>query len=900
MTPPAPSPSLAAVAAAAAAVVLLLVPACSEAWTCAEPRRSLGPPSRRRPAPASRRDGPTPVDGLVLGARAPSCGAISSASSTDEKWPSQKRMNDYESLGEMTQMAHEHLEMLSTRDLSAFWTQVSKLLRGRNQQEKMEPCALDQLKAILLRTLTDIQDCSPRDLTQVTLALAKIITAVENHGGMPEHSPHRILHNRLIGKSAQHKQFIFGELTTASMPILPEFDERCLSNLIYAFGLVKYVHVFEDGSTNFDHLAAEAVPRLGNFNAQDMSDLIWAYATAKMHHKHLFKAMADGIVQLDSLRSFEPQHFSNIVWAFATMGESHPKLSEKVAHHIVHLDNLMAFDPQALSKIVWAYATAGEFHQNLFESVAHHIVHLDNLMSFKPQDLSNIVWAYATVAVFHRNLFERVADHIVRLDSLRTFNPQNLSNTVWAYATAEETHPKLFKKVADHIVRLDSLRPFEPQNLSNTVWAYATAVEYHPKLFEKFADHIVQLENLRSFDPQAISNTVWAYATAGESHPKLFEKVSDHIVELDNLRSFVPQSISNILWAYATAKESNNILFQRLSRAALRNRNAFRFNSQFIANFLWAAATYGHVEQQIFKTMATTAASLLTKCNEQELSNLAWAYAVAEVQTPLLFNHDFINICLEKEGNFTLEALRQLHQWNLWQEELESNLRLPPSLQEKCYQAFVSLDPHPSAFQDDVVLELSAIGLDPEEEVLTKSGYRLDALVEVNGHRMAVEMDGPTHFLDRRPTGNTIMKRRQVTKLDGFQVIPVLYWEWSRLKKDRGKKQQYLCSLLGLTLQDDVVSELSAIGLNPEEEVLTKSGYRLDALVEVNGSKTAVEVDGPTHFFDRRPTGNTILKRRQVTKLDGFPVISVPYWEWNRFKHRGETQQYLCSLLGMS
>ncbi|KAL7528123.1 hypothetical protein ACHAWF_002448, partial [Thalassiosira exigua] len=281
----------------------------------------------------------------------------------------------------------------------------------------------------------------------------------------------------------------------------------------------------------------------------------------------------------------------------------------------------------------------------------------------------------------------------------------------------------------------------------------------------------------------------------GESYPKVFEKFANYIVQLDDLRALKPQALAYTAWAYATSKESNPILFQKLSEAVLKKRN--EFNSQNIANFLWAAATNGHVEQNLFEEMAPTAASLLPKCNIQGLANLAWAYAVADVQIPSLFNHDFTNAYLEKETKFKKEALRQLHQWNLWQLECESGIQLPPSLRKKCYNAFVSEDPTPSALQDDVILELSAIGLNPEEEVLTKSGYRIDALVEVNGNKVAIEVDGPFHFVDRCPNGSTMLKHRQVAKLEGMPVISVPYWEWDKLKKDRGKKQQYLRSLLG-------------------------------------------------------------------------------------------------------
>ena len=85
--------------------------------------------------------------------------------------------------------------------------------------------------------------------------------------------------------------------------------------------------------------------------------------------------------------------------------------------------------------------------------------------------------------------------------------------------------------------------------------------------------------------------------------------------------------------------------------------------------------------------------------------------------------------------------------------------------------------------------------------------------------------------------------------------------------------------------------------------MLTQSGYRLDAVVEINGKKVGVEVDGPFHFIGRNPNGSTILKHRQVTTLDDIPVVSVPYWEWDKLGKHGKNsdkkEKYLRDLLGL-
>jgi len=80
------------------------------------------------------------------------------------------------------------------------------------------------------------------------------------------------------------------------------------------------------------------------------------------------------------------------------------------------------------------------------------------------------------------------------------------------------------------------------------------------------------------------------------------------------------------------------------------------------------------------------------------------------------------------------------------------------------------------------------------------SGYRIDALVEVKGKIIGVEVDGPSHFIGRSksPLAKTILKRRQVQSIDEVDLVSVPYWEWNKLGKDRGKQQEYLRKLLNL------------------------------------------------------------------------------------------------------
>jgi hypothetical protein len=391
---------------------------------------------------------------------------------------------------------------------------------------------------------------------------------------------------------------------------------------------------------------------------------------------------------------------------------------------------------------------------------------------------------------------------------------------LWSYAKLESSNLVLFKAAGDLIVVKHDLSEFWPQNLSNILWAYATAGESHPQLYKKLGNHIIAMKDLGQFKPQELSNLIWAYATAGESHPQLFSKFGDHIVTMRDLGQFKPQELSNLIWAYATTFQSHPLLFQKLAHVATSRSKGF--TSQGIANLLWAYAIVRQTELHLFTSFAPAVKSILDKCNSQNIANIAWSYSVANVNDHSIFNTDFVDLCQARANDFTSDGYSQLHQWQLWQEEIKSGINLPQALREKCRKAFLLRLPQPSRLQNDVISVLSSIGMSPEEEVLTLSGYRLDAIVEVNGEKVGIEVDGPTHFMNQEPTGSTLLKRRQVNNLDNICIVSVPYWEWNKLERDRAKKQEYLRSKLD--------AKLLSVGVSSHHELSISNAGELHAI----------------------------------------------------------------------
>ncbi|KAL7530256.1 hypothetical protein ACHAXR_003391, partial [Thalassiosira sp. AJA248-18] len=303
---------------------------------------------------------------------------------------------------------------------------------------------------------------------------------------------------------------------------------------------------------------------------------------------------------------------------------------------------------------------------------------------------------------------------------------------------------------------------------------------------------------LSSFNPQALSNIVWAYATAEASNPILFDKVACEVMEHRQLSSFNPQALSNIVWAYAKARVFDSCLFEKIADEAASRRHLGMFEPQHLSNIVWAFASVCLVDSPVFNAVVPRVKVLLHQCNNQDLTNIAWSCAVANVDAHTLFDGHFTNVLLEKMNRFNVAECSQLYQWHLWQKEEKGNIGLPQVFQERCYEAFFPDETQVSVLQRGVVAVLHSMGLKPKEEQLTQRGFSLDATVEVNGRKVGVEVDGPSHFIGRKPTGSTALKRRQIANVEGIMLVSVPYWKWDELGQDRRKKQNYLRSLLGV------------------------------------------------------------------------------------------------------
>jgi len=291
---------------------------------------------------------------------------------------------------------------------------------------------------------------------------------------------------------------------------------------------------------------------------------------------------------------------------------------------------------------------------------------------------------------------------------------------------------------------------------------------------------------LPELDARTVANVVHAFAKAELVGAGPWESVWAALPEAVRRRLGVynPQHLSNTAWAFAKAGQASQELFNAISAEVVRRRLG-DFDPQHLSNTAWAFASAGHASRELFKAIsAEVVRRRLGDFNPQELSNMAWAFAVFDPPSAdaLFGTASFTTRCANLEKSFARADLSQLHQWSLWREERRALWPgLPNSLRQSCLDAFVAQGETSSQLQSDVVREIRSYDVHVKEEHRCKvSGYSIDALVTLNnGERIALEVDGPTHFLgsSHQPTGSTLLEHRQL-RYFGWCFESVPYWEW--------------------------------------------------------------------------------------------------------------------------
>jgi len=540
-------------------------------------------------------------------------------------------------------------------------------------------------------------------------------------------------------------------------------------------------------------------------NAQELSNTLLGVAKsgAALAPDQLQQLLSAFSQQLADLNS---QDVSNTLWAVATIGQQVPA---KQLQQLLSAFSRQFADakPQEVSNTLWAVATMGqqvpaEQLQQLLSALSRQSADL------RPQEISNTLWAVATMGQQYpaKQVQQLVSAFSQQLaDAL----PQNISNTLWAVATLGQQVPaKQLQQLLSAFSR--QLADAKPQAISNTLWAVATMGQQVPakQLQQQLSAFSCRLAEAK---PQEISNSLWAVATM--LHQLSVEQLRGLVEAFTSkLDAAHMQNIANALWACAKQQYTPMQLLTALEQRQHALRQQFTSTAPMhLSSIAHACGQLDYCSQLLPGALLQAAAD---RCRQegvkafdtQGFSNLCWSAAVLDQQQYARQVLELAAACSTVFSGCQAETLQQLYQVHLWLPGGLSGVLTPQQLQQcrKEWELQLAANAKASKLQKQVFaavqqLPPGTLQQQPVMEQRTADGaFSIDiAVTTAAGSQVAIEVDGPWHFL--RP-GNTLngptRSRNRGLAARGWRVMSVPYFEWNELKPGQQQQQAYLLAKL--------------------------------------------------------------------------------------------------------
>ncbi len=463
--------------------------------------------------------------------------------------------------------------------------------------------------------------------------------------------------------------------------------------------------------------------------------------------------------------------------------------------------------------------------------------------SMAPQNLANTLYACGQLSIMPPAKWMQRFWH-VSTAKLGDFDPQAFSNTLYACGQLSITPPAEWMQRFWHASSA-KVGDFVPQALSNTLYACGQLGVTPPDAWlGRF--WLASALKLGDFKPQELSNTLYACGQLGISPPTNWLERFWH-ASASVLGSFTVQGLSNTIYAcgqLAISPPADWLERFWLAGASILND----FLPQALSNTLYACGQLGITPPADWlDCFWHSSASKLSAYNSQELCNTLLACGLLDTRPPADWLELFSTACEHALPDTTQQglantafavAMLQLWELPLWHSlwaRLCSSLprdiagwsaedRLQAMQMYQAYQAAVVERPgllaapshellaaarkswingldtdidRTSQLHDGVSACLKRMGMAHTNERWCERAERsIDIAIE-GAVPVALEVDGPHHFLqDGRPEGSTLLRNRMLAA-HGWRVAMVDYRVWQHELQTPEQQEQHLRGLLG-------------------------------------------------------------------------------------------------------
>jgi hypothetical protein len=495
----------------------------------------------------------------------------------------------------------------------------------------------------------------------------------------------------------------------------------------------------------------------------------------------------------------EARNIANILHAAAKLGLDplHEVFQQLLDEALVMCHH---FEAQGAANTLWAIATLQVEELRIIDPLVKACV--KTVMNMKSQELANSFWAAAKLNVECAKINSLASACI---DRSHLFNAQDAANTLWAAAKLGVSN----QQVIDTLIAACNAcsKEMSIQNAVNSLWAIAKLGISDQRVIDSLTTAC--LDHIKDMTAQGAANSFWAVATLNVS-------TSDSVIDslahacVDRAHLFNAQDAANSLWAAAKLGISDQRVIDSLTTACLDRIKDM--TAQGAANSFWAVATLNvSTSDTVIDSLAHACVDRAHLFNAQDAANCLWAACVLNVNDPLIISP------LAAAVSKLFSSLKRVDEC---QQCLQASC-FGVSLSEEALNHFISITQthtfpiSTSASQRSVAAALSRLGLSPQLEVQIFNGVQtVDIVVELfsagdseRKSRIAIEFDGPTHFL--RPTigstdqrvgpmnGKSRFRNALIERSGEFvSLISIPFFEWDTVVESNEKEEKYLLQKL--------------------------------------------------------------------------------------------------------
>jgi len=459
-------------------------------------------------------------------------------------------------------------------------------------------------------------------------------------------------------------------------------------------------------------------------------------------------------------------------------------------------------DAHTISNCAYALARLGIRGNDFIQTLESEDIVKKLVREGKPQAIANTIWAMATLGNQAPTLARAIDTNEVAMKIVREGQPQAISNTIWALATLGHRAPTLARAIDGNEVVIKIVREGKPQNIANTIWAMATFGYQAPNLARAIDSEEVVMRIVREGRPQHMANTIWAMATLGVQAPALARAINS-VATMDNFtKEANMQHFSNSIWAMNQLKYDCPRLVQAFAVTARELMGTA--HSQGISNTAFGLSYLGYFNEEIFEQIGKHA-DIVANGSKQDIANTLWAFGISgftakhEETVKMLWD----DVMKRPVTQFSSEAWSQLEIARLFARSEGVDLEVIDDdgrggSRREIMENAANVDDKPATrFERNIANDLARFGFSGFETEVSpfdngEGGKLLKIDIAWKEEKVALELDGPTHFLSpsNKRDGPTKAKKRLLKSL-GWKVLNISYMqnrEFEKLREEEKKK----------------------------------------------------------------------------------------------------------------